>query len=86
MDNQDIIYPQTLSQFFGAAIAKLDNIEESQITPNYIEQQREKKIYPFTVSEEGSALGGHCEIGLKFYTRNQLARISEIVDKAMSNI
>ena len=86
MKKQNVIYPQTLSKFFGGAIAKLDNIDESQITPSYIEQQRERKIYPFTTSDEGSALGGHCEIGLKFYTRNQMARISEIVDEAMSKI
>jgi hypothetical protein len=75
-----------LDDFFKAEIARLDNIPASQVTPDYIEQQREKKIYPVTKMDEGSSLGGHSEIGLKFFTRTQQRKLGELVDKLMSAI
>ena len=65
-----------LSKLFGQAIARLDGIDESQITPAYIEQQRELKIYPSQTFED--------EPWLRSLNRDQMKRITETADELMS--
>lgn len=79
-----------LDKLFTEVIARIDNVAEADITAEYIEEQRKKKIYPTIIFEMqrglGGLLGGHCEIGLKFYTDEQRMRIRESVDQLMEHI
>jgi hypothetical protein len=73
--------PVNLHELFLKEISRLDGVPESEITPAYIEEQWEKKIYPHTKFDVGYSFPG-----LVFYTQNQLEKISNLADKLMASI
>ncbi len=83
---REILRSKNLDKLFTEAIANLDKVGEAQVTATYIEQQREKKIYPVTKFDKESSFGGHSNVGLKSYTRDQQKKIHKLVDELMGDI
>ena len=73
--------PVNLEKFFLKEISRIDGVPESEITSAYIEEQRVKKIYPYSKFDVGYSFPG-----LVFFTQNQLKQISNLVDKLMASI
>ncbi len=74
-----------LGSFFARIVAQRDGILPEQVTAAYIDEQREKKIYPttkFDIGSDGRAYG----TGLRFYTLQQFDKIEKLVDKILEEI
>lgn len=67
-----------LSDFFGKLIAKKDGIALSEVTSQYIHEQREKKIYPSMIYSDRR--------DLKCYSRTQWGKIEKICEWALEPI
>jgi len=71
-----------LESLFTRLIAQRDGIPEVQVTAAYIHRQREERFYPHTKYD----LGYMRVPGLRFFTRNQLEKISMLMDELLGHI
>lgn len=77
---------ESLDSIFTRLIAAKDNVDQKEVTVEYIRQQREKLIYPNVRYNVGSTYGGYDHDGLLFLTRNELKDIGELIDEFMLEV
>lgn len=73
-----------LSDLLTRLIADSDSVSEAQVTVEYIQNRREKAIYPETRYHIGSDYGGYHNHHLEVMTRDELDKLAHQVDDAIS--
>ena len=63
---------ESLDSLFTRLIAECDNVNQRDVTVEYIRERREEKIYPDRHFNLGSKYGGYEGFGLTFLTRRQI--------------
>jgi hypothetical protein len=76
----------SLNDLFVSLIAEHDNIDTSEVTVDYILEQRETKIYPSKRFDHGSRFGGYDDIGLSIYSGKELTLIDELAESVFDGI
>jgi hypothetical protein len=71
---------ESLDVLFTRLIADQDNVNQNNVTPEYIRKQREEKIYPNQTFDLGSDYGGYDGFGLTFLSRNEIKKIFRETD------
>lgn len=66
---------ESLGSLFSKLISEQEGVEQKDVTPDYILEQREKKIYPNQTFDLGSRDGGYDGFGLTFLTRKEIEKI-----------
>jgi hypothetical protein len=77
---------EKLDSLLISLIAKHDHINASEVTMDYIIEQREKKFYPVKRYEYGSRFGGYDDIGLYIFTGKELERIDKLAESFLQGI
>ena len=68
---------ETLEQYLTRLIAAHEGIQPSQVTLEYIRNQREKLVYPDTRYDTCSNYGGYRNDGLEVLTRSEVEQLEQ---------
>ena len=69
-----MVYTASLDEYLKRLIAERDGVKPEDVTPSYIREQREKRIYPKVRYCNCSEYGGYNLNGLEVYTREELEK------------
>ena len=76
-----------LAVFLKRLIASEKGLKNYQeVTPDYIQKQRDENIYPHVRYENGCSYRGYSGDGLQFYTWDEFAEIERLLDMAMATL
>lgn len=76
--------PPNLGQYLTQLIAAADAVRPEEVTPEYIHEQRETRIYPHVRYNLGSDYGGYCSDGLEFLTVEEFNRLRQEIDSYLN--
>jgi len=77
------ISKESLGELLNRLIATQENIRPEEVTVEYIQKQRESRLYPTTRYNISTEYGGYDPNGLEFFTQDELCSIQKRVEEEL---